>query len=109
TFSREAFGSFLKNDDRDVVRALAVGALLGGRYAEYLCRKAGVEKTIPATQADADRLYQELQALIHRAEEGIEPVLTGKECLPFPEDAGSGTAGTGSFNQALDRFFPGIP
>ncbi|HMZ30941.1 MAG: NFACT family protein [Methanoregulaceae archaeon] len=109
TFSREAFGSFLKNDDRDVVRALAVGALLGGRYAEYLCRKAGVEKTIPAGEADADRLYRELQALMHRAEEGIEPVLTGRECLPFPEDAGSGTAGTGSFNQALDRFFPGIP
>ena len=109
TFTSEAFSRFLSNDDRDVVRALAVGAMLGGKYAEYLCRKAGVEKSMPAALADADRLYQELQALIRRAEELIEPVITSRESLPFPEDAGSGPVISGSFNQALDRFYPAIP
>jgi predicted ribosome quality control (RQC) complex YloA/Tae2 family protein len=109
TFTSEEFSLFLKNDERDVVRALAVGAMLGGKYAEYLCRRAGVEKSIPAAKADSGRLYLELQALILRAEEGIAPVLAGKECLPFPDDAGGEGGSIGSFNEALDRFYPGIP
>ncbi|MCE5299191.1 MAG: NFACT family protein [Methanoregulaceae archaeon] len=109
TFTREGFSLFLKNDERDVVRALAVGAMLGGKYAEYLCRKAGVEKSMPAAAADSGRLYLELQALILRAKDGIAPVLTGKECLPFPDDAGGEMSIIASFNEALDRFYPTIP
>ena len=109
TFTKEEFSLFLRNDERDVVRALAVGAMLGGKYAEYLCRRAGVEKSMPAAGADADGLYRELQALILRAEEGIAPVITGKECLPFPEDEGGEEGGRAGFNEALDRFYPGIP
>jgi len=108
TFTREEFQRFLKEDGRDVVRALAVGAMLGGKYAEYLCRRAGVEKSLPAADADADRLYQELHALILRATEGIAPVITGKECLPFTEEEGGTQEGEGGFNGALDRFYPAI-
>ena len=109
TFTREEFGRFLKNDERDVVRALAVGAMLGGKYAEYLCRKAGVEKGVPAAEADADRLYLELQALIRRAGDGIAPVISDRECLPFPENGAEEGSGSASFNEALDRFYPAIP
>jgi predicted ribosome quality control (RQC) complex YloA/Tae2 family protein len=113
TFTKEEFSRFLANDGRDVVRALAVGAMLGGKYAEYLCRKAGVEKSVPAAEAAADRLYTALQALVIRAEEGIAPVITERECLPFPEGEGGveggDVGGFTGFNQALDRFYPGIP
>ncbi|MDD1709044.1 MAG: NFACT family protein, partial [Methanoregulaceae archaeon] len=109
TFTREEFGRFLKNDERDVVRALAVGAMLGGKYAEYLCRKAGVEKSVPAAEADADRLYLELQALIRRAGDAIDPVISDRECLPFPEEGEEEESGGASFNEALDRFYPAIP
>ena len=109
TFTKEEFSLFLKHDERDVVRALAVGAMLGGKYAEYLCRKAGVEKSLPAAKADSDRLYRELRALILRAEEGIAPVITGRECLPFPEEEGGPGGNMAGFNEALDRFYPGIP
>jgi predicted ribosome quality control (RQC) complex YloA/Tae2 family protein len=109
TFTREEFSRFLKNDGRDVVRALAVGAMLGGKYAEYLCRKAGVEKSVAAAEADADRLYHELQSLIRRAGDGIAPVISDRECLPFPENGEEGESGGASFNEALDRFYPAIP
>jgi len=32
------FAKFLLEDERDIVKALAVGCLLGGSYAEYICR-----------------------------------------------------------------------
>ena len=109
TFGEEAFRQFLQTDDRDIVRALAVGAMLGGKYAEYLCRVSGVDKTTPASRADAGRLYRELAALVMRAEEGIVPVITGKECLPFSLDESDIPSSFSSFNEALDRFYPAIP
>jgi predicted ribosome quality control (RQC) complex YloA/Tae2 family protein len=54
TASAENFSAFLKTDDRDLVRALAVGCMLGGTYAEYICRVAGADKTMAAR--DAERL-----------------------------------------------------
>jgi len=36
TASPEQFASFLRNDDRDLVRALAIGCMFGGTYAEYI-------------------------------------------------------------------------
>ena len=55
TASQENLAAALKNDDRDLVRALAIGCMLGGTYAEYICRKAGLDKTMPAASADPDR------------------------------------------------------
>jgi predicted ribosome quality control (RQC) complex YloA/Tae2 family protein len=101
----EEFARFLAGESRDIVRALAVGAMLGGPYAEYLCRKAGVDKKAEAGKVDAGLLYTELQNLLKRASEGIAPVVTPGSCFPFPLDEGVPAAAM-SFNQALDTFFP---
>jgi predicted ribosome quality control (RQC) complex YloA/Tae2 family protein len=107
TLDPDGFSKFLKSDSRDIVRALAVGSMLGGTLAEHLCRATGTDKTIPAGEADAQSLYRALQGLLSRAESGISPVVSGKECIPFPLDEETpGTSTFASFNQALDGFYP---
>ncbi len=101
------FTRFLAHEERDIVRALAVGAMLGGPYAEYLCRNAGIEKDTPAPEVNGTALYAAVQDLLARAEEKIVPVTTGSECLPFPLDADPPSSGVETrFNRALDAFFP---
>ncbi|MCU0633179.1 MAG: NFACT family protein [Methanolinea sp.] len=109
TSGRDAFAEFLKNDERDIVRALAVGAMLGGPYAEYLVGVSGIEKKTPASEVNAPDLYTALTTLLARAEERIEPVMSAKDCLPFPLDAepGAGSQYT-LFNEALDAFYPPV-
>ncbi|OPX68076.1 MAG: hypothetical protein A4E38_01931 [Methanoregulaceae archaeon PtaB.Bin108] len=112
TSGPDAFAEFLAHEERDIVRALAVGAMLGGPYAEYLCRRAGIEKKSPAHGVNSQTLYQEVLDLLDRAEEKIEPLNTGSECLPFPIDTDLPAAETApgtSFNRALDAFFPPVP
>ncbi|NYT17853.1 MAG: fibronectin-binding domain-containing protein, partial [Methanomicrobiales archaeon] len=82
TVPPEEFGQYLANEDRDLVRALAVGVMLGGVYAEELCRRAGIDKTIPAREADAGVLYRELHRLLSEAEEEIAPEIKAGACLP---------------------------
>ncbi|NYT06847.1 MAG: fibronectin-binding domain-containing protein, partial [Methanomicrobiales archaeon] len=96
--------------DRDLVRALAVGVMLGGAYAELLCRRAGIDKTIPARDADAGILYRELHRLLSEAEEEIAPLLQGGACLPIGgEPPAAAEGGIPVFNRALDRFYPPVP
>ena len=110
TSGPEAFALFLAQDERDIVRALAVGAMLGGPYAEYLCRRAGVDKKVPARLAPAQALYGEVQDLLARAGEKIDPVISAGDCLPFPLDGRPDEKGeSASFNSALDSFFPPVP
>jgi predicted ribosome quality control (RQC) complex YloA/Tae2 family protein len=105
TFSPEEFRSFLAGDTRDIVRALAVGAMLGGMYAEYVCNKAGTPKNLPAASADAAAIYRELQALLDTARDGVAPLRQKDACLPTGGESGEALA----FNRALDVFFPHIP
>jgi len=46
TASLEDLASAIRNDDRELVRSLAIGCMLGGTYAEYVCQKTGMDKTI---------------------------------------------------------------
>lgn len=105
TLSPEDFRSFLAGDTRDIVRALAIGAMLGGMYAEYICGKTGTPKNLPAASADADAIYRELQALLDTARDGIAPLRQKDACLPTGGERGDALA----FNQALDAFFPPVP
>jgi predicted ribosome quality control (RQC) complex YloA/Tae2 family protein len=107
TFTLEGFRAFLAAEDRDIVRVLAVGAMLGGRYAEYICRKTGTPKHLPAPNADAEAIYHEIRNLLHAAEQEIAPVRQKNECLPFGGERGGEQILR--FNQALDAFYPGIP
>ena len=108
TSGQEAFAEVLARDGRDIVRALAVGAMLGGQYAEYLVKSAGIEKATPASDADAALLHQAVADLLKRAETVIEPVMTRKECLPFPLDGSPGGREYALFNEALDAFYPPV-
>jgi predicted ribosome quality control (RQC) complex YloA/Tae2 family protein len=82
TASEENLAAVLKNDERDLVRALAMTCMLGGTYAEYICKKAGLEKTIPAASAEPAAVFRELQALFHAVMHAQNPVVTKKHCEP---------------------------
>ena len=64
TGSLESLSGALKNDDRDLVRALAIAGMLGGTYAEYVCTSAGVDKTIPASSADPGPVFCRHPAIV---------------------------------------------
>lgn len=107
TAEASEFAQFMAGDPRDTVRALAVGAMLGGPYAEYVCRKAGIGKKTPAREAPADVIYREIGNLLRRAAEGIVPVISAESCLPFPLDGEAVPEALSlTFNQALDSFYP---
>jgi predicted ribosome quality control (RQC) complex YloA/Tae2 family protein len=102
----QGFTAFLHNDERDIVRALAIGAMLGGKYAEYVCEMAGVDKATPANKVDPVPVFQAATSLLSRAETAIMPVLDRDSCLPFPLAGEGGPAGPLAFNEALESFFP---
>ena len=106
TGSAENFAAALHSDDRDLVRALAIGCMLGGAYAEYLCRKTGLDKTIPAAKADAPALYRELRALLDTVEHHRDPVISGKHCEPVNLDPDAEAQHFPTFSEALEAFFP---
>lgn len=105
TFNREEFRQFLASEDRDIVRSLAIGVMLGGVHAEYLCRITATEKHTPAPEVDSDALYDALHALIERAESDISPVISRDHCLPFPLDDSKEPGTHERFNAALDSFY----
>jgi len=107
TVSAETLAAFLKSDDRDLVRALAIGCMLGGTYAEFICGQAGLEKSMPASQADPARIHGALQDLFRRIERERHPVIAVKHCEPV--DIWEGSAATTAyptFSEALEAFYP---
>ncbi len=66
TVSREAFDQHMNDSDTDVVRTLATQLNFGGLYAEEVCARAGVDKTLEieeADEADYERLYEAIERL----------------------------------------------
>jgi predicted ribosome quality control (RQC) complex YloA/Tae2 family protein len=62
--SKEEFVDAFRSSDSDCVRTLATAVNLGGQYAEEVCRRAGVEKNLPSSEADdgiLDRLYDSMK------------------------------------------------
>jgi len=99
---REAF----RASETDLVRTLATKMMLGGRYAEEVCRIAQVDKSIPAIQADPNTLYPAYIALITRTESEIDPCVTSTGCWPFPIGSEEILARYATFNEALDTYYP---
>jgi predicted ribosome quality control (RQC) complex YloA/Tae2 family protein len=106
TASPENLAAFLKADDRDLVRALAIGCMLGGMYAEYICQEAGLEKSMPAASADPDKIYTALKNLFHKVETARSPVIAAKHCEPIDLWNGNGTTPFPTFSEALEAFYP---
>jgi len=57
------FERHMRESDSDVVRTLATQLNLGGLYAEEVCTRAGVEKTLPVDEATDDQLRALHEAL----------------------------------------------
>ncbi|MFP4626565.1 MAG: ribosome rescue protein RqcH [Natronomonas sp.] len=115
----DAFVAKMEASDADLVRTLATQLNFGGLYAEELCRRAGVEKTM-AIEAASDEQYEPLFDAVERVR---EPILAGRldprlyedddglvvDATPIPleERAAQGLNATGvdTFNHALDEYF----
>ncbi len=95
-----------ENTDRDLVRALAIGCMLGGTYAEYICRKAGLDKSMPAASADPAAIWRELQALFDAVMHARAPMVTKKHCEPVDLLAEPEAVRFPTFSEALEAFYP---
>lgn len=102
----EEVASILQASDADTVRTLATRMLLGGKFAEEVCRMAGVNKSDPAKGTPADTLFAAYTEILKRSEEDRSPVITSSGCWPFL--LGNETAGETftSFHEALDKYYP---
>jgi predicted ribosome quality control (RQC) complex YloA/Tae2 family protein len=107
TGSVDELSSVLKNDDRDIVRALAIGCMLGGTYAEYVCSTAGIDKTTPAASADPVPVFAALQTLFESVSCARNPVVSARSCEPVQLSAGDTPSSEFvRFSDALEAFFP---
>ncbi len=104
--SLEAFSAMLRESDRDIVRTLAVVCMLGGQYAEEVCSRAGVDKTLPAGEADPVALHAAFVGLLDQVGERREPVITSSGCWPIPIGNAPVLQRFETFNEALDAFYP---
>ncbi len=104
-FDEPGFARFLMEDERDIVKALAVGCLLGGAYAEYICRETGIDKHAPAALVDPFLIRNAVLGLLHRAESDPNPVISGNSCTPFISTDSENLRRFPTFNEALDTFY----
>jgi predicted ribosome quality control (RQC) complex YloA/Tae2 family protein len=111
TGSPDALAAVLAGDDRDLVRALAIAGMLGGTYAEYVCRTAGIDKATPASKADPGPVFDAIRSLFDKVEYTGHPVLSPTSCEPVvlaavsestPEDKNRFSG----FSEALETFYP---
>ncbi|MFA4823760.1 MAG: ribosome rescue protein RqcH [Methanoregula sp.] len=106
TASLENLTAVLKAEDRDLVRALAMGCMLGGAYAEYICQKAGQEKTMPAASADPALLFTAIQEFFDQVLHARTPVISAKHCESVDIRGGKDQQTFPSFSAALEAFYP---
>ncbi len=115
--SFDAFVRKMDESDTDVVRTLATQLNLGGLYAEEVCSRAGVEKTLDIADATEEQ-YRALHDAIARLDERLhagelDPRVYEDgdgnvvDVTPFPltEHEDLPSAGYDSFNAAVDDYF----
>ena len=106
TASLENLTAVLKGEDRDLVRALAMGCMLGGAYAEYICQKAGQEKTMTAASADPVLLFTAIQEFFDQVLHARTPVISAKHCESVDIRGGKDLQTFLCFSEALEAFYP---
>jgi predicted ribosome quality control (RQC) complex YloA/Tae2 family protein len=115
----ETFVARMDESDTDLVRTLATQLNFGGLYAEELCTRAGVEKTVDIDDA-TDEHYEALFGALERLR---GPILEGRteprlyetddgevvDATPLPleehEAEGYDAIAFESFNGAIDEYF----
>lgn len=106
TLTPDGFGAMLAGSDRDIVRTLAVGCMLGGAYAEEVCRMAGVDKSAAAADVDAAAIRASFDRLMADVAGSREPVITGSGCWPVVLGGEVVRERFATFSEALDAFYP---
>jgi predicted ribosome quality control (RQC) complex YloA/Tae2 family protein len=106
TASLENLASAIRNDERDLVRSLAIGCMLGGTYAEYICRKAGLDKTMPANTADPLTIFTAVQDLFFQVVHAPKPGIFAKHCEPIDIWDKEDVQYFSTFSEALEAFYP---
>ena len=99
----ESIRTVLENSERDLVRTLASDFLLGGRYAEEVCRTAGYDKTMNPAEAEPQTILNAIEELLSR---GTNAVITKSGCWPYPLPGEEPVSSFSSFNDALSAYFP---
>ncbi|HMA04660.1 MAG TPA: ribosome rescue protein RqcH [Methanomicrobiales archaeon] len=102
-----SFGELLRSSDREIVKALAVDCMLGGRYAEEVCAMAGIGKDTPAGSVDPVAVHAAFMALLERAKTGRDPAITPSGCWPFPLSGEPVTSRFPSYEEALEAYYGG--
>jgi len=100
----DAFAAAMRDSDSDLVRTLATQLNFGGLYAEELCTRAGVGKTVSVAAATDDQLRALFDAVTRLAEDlrgGLDPRVYYE-----PDDDGDGD---GDETEASDGSAPGDP
>ncbi len=72
----DAFAAAMRDSDSDLVRTLATQLNFGGLYAEELCTRAGVGKTVAVADATEDQLralYDAVTRLDDDLRDGLDP------------------------------------
>jgi predicted ribosome quality control (RQC) complex YloA/Tae2 family protein len=106
TASLENLSSAIRNDDRDLVRSLAIGCMLGGTYAEYICQKAGLDKTLSASSADPETIFTAVQELFFQVVHAPKPGIYAKHCEPIDIWGKNEVQYFLTFSEALEAFYP---
>ncbi|MDD1668579.1 MAG: NFACT family protein [Methanomicrobiales archaeon] len=103
--SPESLGDLLRSSDREIVKALAVDCMLGGRYAEEVCRMAGIPKDVPAGSVDPGAVCRSIAGLLERAKGDRDPVITPSGCWPFPLSNERVVARFPGYDEALEAYY----
>jgi len=106
TASLENLASAIRNDDRELVRSLAIGCMLGGTYAEYVCQKTGMDKTMPARAADPETIFAAVQKLFFQVVHEPKPGIFAKHCEPIDIWDKDEVQYFATFSEALEAFYP---
>lgn len=120
SLDRDALTELLRDSDADVVRTLATQVNLGGRYAEEVCTRAGVDKTASADAVDdsvIDALMEELAAIKASLETGsFDPHVYADDhgvvdVSPFPLEEHADLEATRfeTPSAAIDAYFRQLP
>lgn len=92
----------LRESERDLVRTLASVFMLGGKYAEEVCRIAGLDKNMNAAEADPKKVFEAVSELLSRK---TAASVTGSGCWPFPILGEIPASSYPSYNEALSAYY----
>ncbi|EHQ36664.1 ribosome rescue protein RqcH [Methanoplanus limicola] len=107
-YDEESAGIVLAESDKDIVRTLASSFMLGGRYAEEICRISGIAREAPASEADPAVIIAAFKTLSGDLESKKSPAITKSGCWPLIFEGEIPEETFETYSQALDSYF-GLP